>query len=69
MSDNINQPPHYTQGRFQPIDVIEDWNLGYHEGNVLKYIRRWQDKNGIEDLKKALWYLQRFVELNDTKST
>lgn len=64
---NVEHPPHYTQGSIECIEVIEDWKLGYHEGNALKYLCRWQYKNGIEDLKKAKWYLERLIELNDAK--
>ena len=61
MSDLINHPPHYTQGSIEPIDVIEDWELGFCDGNALKYIARWRHKGGIEDLKKAVWYLNRLI--------
>lgn len=64
---NVERPPHYTQGSIECIDVIEDWNLGYHEGNALKYLCRWKYKNGIEDLKKAKWYIGRLIELNDSE--
>ena len=64
MSDNINQPKHYTFGEIEPIDVIEDWGLPYHLGNVIKYIARAEHKgNMIEDLKKAKWYLDRYINL------
>lgn len=54
---------HYQTKRPQPITVIEDWGLGYHLGNALKYIARQGDKGGAEDIKKAIWYLERFVQL------
>ena len=59
----IDHPPHYTEGRaHEPIDVIEDWQLGYHLGNVIKYVSRCDRKgDGIEDLRKAAWYLQREI--------
>ena len=60
--DAIN-PSHYHGDReFEPIDVIEDWGLGYHLGNALKYIARNGRKPGedpIEGLDKAIWYLER----------
>jgi hypothetical protein len=64
MTDNINHPNHYCEGRaYEPIDVIEDWGLGYHLGNVLKYISRAGRKQDIlEDLKKARWYISREIE-------
>jgi hypothetical protein len=61
ISDIINSPPHYVEGRsIQPIDVIEDWGLGHHLACVVKYIARVGRKNAItEDLRKATWYLER----------
>lgn len=61
--DNVNHPSHYTFGKFEVIDVIEDWKLNYHKGNAVKYIARSSHKgNELEDLKKAVWYLQREIE-------
>lgn len=60
-TDSINHPKHYTQGKIESIDVVEDWNLGFHDGNALKYIARWRHKGGVEDLKKAAWYLNRLI--------
>lgn len=66
MYDNINQPKHYNYGDIEPIDVIEDWELPYHLGNVVKYIARAEHKgNMVEDLKKARWYLDRYINLID----
>lgn len=63
MRDDISRPSHYNHGRFETIDVIEDWKLGYHLGNVVKYISRADHKGNREkDLRKALWYLQRIVD-------
>lgn len=62
MSDEINHPQHYTQGKIEPIDVIEDWQLGYHLGQVIKYIARADFKGSrLTDLKKASWYLMREI--------
>jgi hypothetical protein len=64
LEDLINKPKHYNQGRYQPIHVIEDWKLDYHLGNVLKYISRARHKGSeIQDLEKAAWYLQRYIEI------
>lgn len=61
-SDPVNHPPHYTFGKIEVIDVIEDWELGFHEGNTVKYIARAKHKNNeLEDLKKARWYLDRKI--------
>ena len=63
MSDPINSPAHYTQGNIEVIDFIEDKKLGFHEGNVCKYVARAKHKgNELEDLKKAAWYLNRAIE-------
>ena len=60
--DIIDNPPHYTSGReIQPLDVIDDWELSFDEGQVLKYLARWRKKNGIEDLCKARFYLNRLI--------
>jgi len=64
-NDKVNHPPHYTQGSIECIDVIEDWGLGFHEGNALKYLCRWKHKNGVEDLKKAKWYIERLISSNE----
>lgn len=56
--DDVNHPKHYTTGRFEVIDVIADWKLGFNEGNVVKYVARAKHKgNEIQDLKKARFYL------------
>jgi hypothetical protein len=63
MSDMVNHPPHYTFGKFEVIDVIEDWELNYNTGNAVKYIARAEHKGKkVEDLRKAVWYLQREIE-------
>ena len=61
MQDNIN-PSHYKQGNIEVIDFILDQKFSYIEGNVVKYISRYKKKNGLEDLKKAQWYLNRVIE-------
>jgi hypothetical protein len=64
----VNQPPHYTDGGVDTIDFIEAKGLGYHLGNVVKYISRAGKKGtnkGLEDLRKARWYLDRAIERNE----
>ena len=63
-NDVVNHPSHYAEGRkYEPIDVIEDWDLGFHLGNTVKYIARAGRKdNIIQDLEKARWYLDRKIE-------
>ena len=62
-ADMVNSPPHYKDGRnFEPIDVIEDWGLGFHLANSLKYISRIGRKDDpVQDARKAIWYLERFI--------
>ena len=61
--DMVNNPPHYKSGGIETIDFIESKELNYRLGNVIKYITRADHKgNRAEDLKKALWYLQREIE-------
>ena len=65
-TEKVNHPFHY-QGTIECIDVIEDLQLGFHLGNVLKYIWRHRHKDGLLGLKKARWYLDRYIELMETK--
>ena len=59
----VNHPSHYNMGKFEAIDVIEDWGLGFNLGNTVKYISRAGHKDNIlQDLKKALWYLDREIK-------
>jgi hypothetical protein len=60
-NDPINSPAHYTQG-IEAIDYILSWKMNYLEGNIIKYITRYKFKNGIEDLKKARWYIDRLID-------
>jgi hypothetical protein len=69
-NDVINWPKHYNATSVQPIDAIEAWNLGFHLGNVVKYIARAGKKDPnkeLEDLKKARWYLDRKIEKLENK--
>lgn len=56
-----NQDSHYF-GSIQPIDFIEDQQLGFHEANIIKYIARWKKKGKVEDLYKVAWYLNRLIQ-------
>lgn len=65
MNDVVNHPSHYTDGKIEVITFIEDKNFNYHRGNAIKYICRAGKKNKdteVEDLKKAIWYLNREIE-------
>lgn len=63
MSDSIERPEHYTYSAVEVIEAIEAWQLGYHLGNVVKYVARAAHKGcELEDLQKARWYLDRVIE-------
>jgi len=62
MVDNVNHPKHYTKGKIEPIDFINANNLDYLEGNIVKYIARYKYKGGVEDLKKAEFYLRMLIQ-------
>lgn len=69
MSDNVNHPKHYTDGKIECIDYIRDKLTdeefrGYIKGNILKYITRERLKNKDEDLQNAKWYLDKLLEYN-----
>ena len=73
-NDNVNHPNHYCQGGIECIKAIEasmpaDGFQDYCKGNVLKYIWRWRDKAGVEDLKKARVYLNWMIESADKEKT
>jgi hypothetical protein len=54
---------HYVNAPIQPWDYIAANDLGYFEGNVVKYVSRWKQKGGVADLQKAAHYLQKLIEL------
>jgi hypothetical protein len=54
---------HYKDKSVQPWDYIAANNLGYFEGNIVKYVSRWKDKGGVQDLEKARHYLDKLIEL------
>jgi len=60
MKDNVN-PNHYKQGNIEVIDFILDQKFSYMEGNVVKYLSRYKHKNGLEDVKKARWYIDKII--------
>ena len=64
--DNVNHPPHYTQGGIECIEAIKAATgsgfIKYCTGNVIKYLWRYDNKGGLEDLKKAAWYLDRAIK-------
>lgn len=81
LGNTVTHPAHYNQGKIEVIEFIEDKELPYHLGNSVKYIARAGKKDPskeMEDLKKAIWYLERYIEIkfsnkparpNDMKKT
>lgn len=71
MPDNVNHPEHYESGQFECIDVmietqgteaVQDFCIC----NAFKYLYRHRRKNGVEDIKKAQWYLNKYIELSES---
>lgn len=54
---------HYKDQAIQPVEYIHANKIGYFEGNVIKYVTRWRNKNGIADLEKAKHYIELLIEL------
>lgn len=67
LHEGVGTQTHYMNCAIQPIDYIIANNLGFLEGNVIKYVSRYKDKNGVEDLKKARQYLEWLIEQQETK--
>ena len=68
VKDNVNHPSHYTQGAIECIDAIKEATKGLFgieavcTANIIKYVWRWKFKNGLEDLDKASWYLDKLKQ-------
>ena len=68
MSDNVNHPSHYTQGGIECIEALEAATVNLKgieavcTANAIKYLWRWKEKNGKEDLKKAIWYIKKLIK-------
>ena len=59
---------HYKQLAIQPVEYIHANNIGYFEGNVIKYVTRWREKGGLSDLEKAKHYIELLIELEAGKA-
>ena len=74
MYDPVEHPKHYNTGVIETADYIRDklnddeWR-GYIKGNVLKYVSRERHKGGLEDMRKAAWYLNKYIELEQMNAT
>lgn len=72
-SDSVNHPSHYNQNGMEVWDVINVFTKdlsgaeAFYAGNVIKYVLRWQHKNGIEDLEKAKMYIDKIIEMEKEK--
>lgn len=72
--DTVNHPKHYTQGKIECIDAIESAVADLSgldavcTANVIKYVWRWKHKNGSQDLRKAQWYLNKLIDLQETQN-
>jgi hypothetical protein len=68
MTEKVNHPPHYTAGKVECIDALEAATIGLQgieavcTANAIKYLWRWKYKNGLEDLQKTRWYLDRLLK-------
>ena len=62
--EKIKHPSHYNLG-IEMWDYAHSHSLNFFEGNIIKYITRWKDKNGVEDLHKAKQYLDKLIELEE----
>ena len=64
-TEMVNHPSHYQSGKFEVIDIIEEFNLGFNLGNVIKYIlrsdKKFEGSEMFQDLRKAKWYLEREI--------
>lgn len=71
--DNVNHPKHYTQGGIECIDALAAATINLKgieavcTANAIKYLWRWKQKNGVEDLEKARWYIDRLIKEQSQK--
>lgn len=74
LKDNVNHPSHYTQGDIECIDAIKAATVGKAgieavcTAQIIKYIWRFNDKNGVEDVRKCMWYCQRLIQELENKN-
>jgi hypothetical protein len=64
--DALKEAPsstHYKHFKIEPLEYIEANNLNFDEGNIIKYVSRWRAKNGLDDLRKAKFYIERLIAL------
>lgn len=64
-NDKQHGGTHYKSMEIEPWDYVAANNLGFFEGNAIKYLTRWREKNGVEDLRKAIHYIEKLIELTN----
>lgn len=70
--EKVNHPSHYNFTKMETLDIIDNFStheeyVGFLKGNVIKYLHRYSHKNGMEDLRKASWYLNKLIEVEGDK--
>jgi hypothetical protein len=63
LATQAHKSTHYKGFKIEPLQYIEENGIGFHEGNIIKYVSRWRQKDGLDDLKKAKFYIERLIEL------
>ena len=63
LANHAHNSQHYKGFKIEPLQYIEENQIGFHEGNIIKYVSRWRQKDGLDDLKKAKFYIERLIEL------
>jgi Protein of unknwon function (DUF3310) len=63
LANQAHKSQHYKDFKIEPLQYIEENSIGFHEGNIIKYVSRWRQKDGVDDLKKAKFYIERLIEL------
>ena len=73
--DVVNHPSHYTAGKVECIYALESATIGLEgieavcTANAIKYLWRWKHKNGVQDLKKAKWYIDRLIQIKENQES
>lgn len=65
--DEAPYSDHYKGFPFEPVDIAEAYQLNFNEGNIVKYLLRWRKKDGIKDLRKARYYIERLIGLEERR--
>ena len=68
MPNKVDHPEHYNFGKMETLDLIDNFSTpeeydGFLKGNIIKYLHRYNFKNGLEDLEKAQWYLNKLIDV------